>query len=286
MTFWLAALLLTLAVAAGLFLAVRRAGGRGTIGLIAALIVPGIALAIYATTGAPELPDQPHATRGDVAARAEMDTLLNELAQRLERDPTRLDGWLLLARSRLKIGDTKGAVETFARARLLVPNDGDIASETAEAMIHAENGTVSADARAALNLARSKNPRDAKALFYLGHDELAQGHYAAAIQHWRNLIAVSPPDAPWIADINARIAAAATEGNVDLSSIQPTVAPEAPTMPDREQIRAMVEGLAARMAETPDDLAGWRMLARSWRVLGESAKADEADAWVKGLEAK
>jgi cytochrome c-type biogenesis protein CcmH len=43
-----------------------------------------------------------------------------------------------------------------------------------------------------------------------------------------------------------------------------------------EMIRGMVEGLAARLAEQPDDVEGWRMLARSYGVLGETAKAAEA----------
>jgi cytochrome c-type biogenesis protein CcmH len=45
---------------------------------------------------------------------------------------------------------------------------------------------------------------------------------------------------------------------------------EAPNIGD------MVEGLAARMKDDPDDLQGWMMLARSYTVLGESAKAREA----------
>jgi cytochrome c-type biogenesis protein CcmH len=43
-----------------------------------------------------------------------------------------------------------------------------------------------------------------------------------------------------------------------------------------EMIRGMVDGLAARLAEQPDDSEGWRMLARSYSVLGETAKAAEA----------
>lgn len=48
--------------------------------------------------------------------------------------------------------------------------------------------------------------------------------------------------------------------------------------PDQQaqMIRGMVEGLAARLAENPDDLAGWRRLTRSYRVLGEMDKAREA----------
>ncbi len=43
-----------------------------------------------------------------------------------------------------------------------------------------------------------------------------------------------------------------------------------------QMIRSMVEGLAARLADQPDDVEGWRMLARSYRVLGDAAKAAEA----------
>lgn len=46
---------------------------------------------------------------------------------------------------------------------------------------------------------------------------------------------------------------------------------------DREDmIRGMVQGLAARLEQQPDDLEGWRMLARSWDVLGEPAKSADA----------
>jgi cytochrome c-type biogenesis protein CcmH len=41
-------------------------------------------------------------------------------------------------------------------------------------------------------------------------------------------------------------------------------------------IRGMVEGLAARLAQQPDDVEGWRMLGRSWKVLGDTANAAEA----------
>jgi cytochrome c-type biogenesis protein CcmH len=47
-----------------------------------------------------------------------------------------------------------------------------------------------------------------------------------------------------------------------------------------EMIRGMVEGLAARLAERPDDPEGWRMLGRSWAVLGEPEKSAEAYAEV------
>jgi cytochrome c-type biogenesis protein CcmH len=44
----------------------------------------------------------------------------------------------------------------------------------------------------------------------------------------------------------------------------------------QEKIRGMVEGLAARLEQQPDDVEGWRMLGRSWAVLGEATKSAEA----------
>ena len=50
-----------------------------------------------------------------------------------------------------------------------------------------------------------------------------------------------------------------------------------------EMIRGMVQRLADRLAETPDDLAGWQRLERAYRVLGDTEKADEAAGQVKRL---
>lgn len=45
---------------------------------------------------------------------------------------------------------------------------------------------------------------------------------------------------------------------------------------DTAKIAGMVEKLAARMKDTPDDLQGWVMLGRSYTVLGETEKARDA----------
>lgn len=56
------------------------------------------------------------------------------------------------------------------------------------------------------------------------------------------------------------------------------------TAEDRDaMIRGMVQRLAERLKENPDDLAGWTRLERAYRVLGETAKADAAAAEIKRL---
>ena len=56
------------------------------------------------------------------------------------------------------------------------------------------------------------------------------------------------------------------------------------TPEEREgMIRGMVQRLADRMAENPDDLAGWQRLERAYRMMGETEKADDALAQIKRL---
>ena len=56
------------------------------------------------------------------------------------------------------------------------------------------------------------------------------------------------------------------------------------TAEDRDaMIRGMVDRLANRLKENPDDLAGWTRLERAYRVLGDTAKADAAAAEIKRL---
>ncbi len=56
---------------------------------------------------------------------------------------------------------------------------------------------------------------------------------------------------------------------------------------DRQaMIRSMVDGLAARLEKNPDDPAGWARLANSYRVLGESDKAADAERRAAAAQAR
>lgn len=52
--------------------------------------------------------------------------------------------------------------------------------------------------------------------------------------------------------------------------------PAAPAQFTSEDVESMVERLAARMKETPDDVRGWTMLGRSYLMLGRYAESAEA----------
>ncbi len=85
--------------------------------------------------------------------------------------------------------------------------------------------------------------------------------------------------APHALTVEGRLAAAQeAEAALAPPPKNPAAAIAAIAPEERQQmIEGMVAGLAERLAETPDDIDGWRMLARSYAVLGDASQS--ANAW-------
>ena len=223
------------------------------------LFVPLLALGLYLQVGRPGLPAAPFADRGaeQPAPSRQMDVagLLKEARARLAQDP----------------------------------NDADALAALGEGLTLEAGGTVTQPALEALQRALKTRPDDARILYYLGLHEAQSGDSKAAIARWRDLEAKSPPDAPWLPMLRAEIARVAKAAGIELPQTQtpqstmPTPSREqqeamAQLTPEQRQqtIRSMVEGLAARLADAPQDRAGWLRLANAWKVLGENANAADA----------
>ena len=295
---------------------VARAGSPLlALGLIA--LVPALAVGLYATLGRPGVEDQPLAARmtaprpGPTAAGEAPQMSLEEAAERLrarlDERPAELDGWVLLGRSYMTLNRPADAAAAFARALELAGDRPDLAASYGEALVAARGGRMDADARAAFAQALAGDARDARARYYLGLARAQDGDVAGALQDWVDLVAIAPAEAPWLPMVREQIASAAADAGIDPATLAPSAAvadlmPAAPfpglsredvegarqmSPAEREaMVRSMVEGLASRLEEQPDDIEGWRRLARAWAVLGEPAKAAEAEARVKALQAR
>jgi cytochrome c-type biogenesis protein CcmH len=225
-----------------------------------ALIIPLLALGLYLQVGRPGLPAAPFIAGKQQPAATD--------------EPLSLEKLLATARARLANQ----------------PDDPDALSALGEALTLEANGTVTQPAVDAFNkaLALSRQegqPDDPRALYYLGLHEAQSGDSRAALARWRDLLAKSPPNAPFLPMLRAEIERVAKAAGVDVPAMpQPSreqqEAMAAMTPEQRQQaIRGMVEGLAAKLKENPQDRAGWLRLANAWKVLGENANA--ADAYAK-----
>jgi cytochrome c-type biogenesis protein CcmH len=178
-----------------------------------------------------------------------------------------------------------------ARARVAAnPDDADAQSALGEALTLEADGTVTPAAVEAFNKALARQPSEARALYYLGLHEAQAGDSAAALKRWRELEARSPPEAPYLPVLRAEIARVARAAGLPAETAMPQPSREqqeamAALTPEQRQqaIRGMVEGLAARLKDNPQDRGGWLRLANAWKVLGEHANAVDAYARADAL---
>jgi cytochrome c-type biogenesis protein CcmH len=178
-----------------------------------------------------------------------------------------------------------------ARAEVAVrPNDPDAHSALGEALTLEADGTVTPAAAEAFKKALALRPDDPRSLYYLGLHDAQSGDSAAALKRWQELEAKSPPNAPFLPMLRAEMARVAQAAGLPANTTMPQPSREqqeamAALTPEQRQqaIRGMVEGLAARMKENPQDRGGWLRLANAWKVLGESASAVDAYATADAL---
>jgi len=286
------------------------------------VLLPAVAGLLYLRLGAPRSPDRPLAERqaaGDLANRAggdagSLEEAIQQLAKRLETNPGDAGGWFLLGRAHMSLGRYPEAAAALGRASALAPDQPDVAGTYAEALIASEDGRIGEEARGVLQRVLALDPSSPLARFLLALDRANQGDLRGAMQGWTDLLTIAPPAAPWLAMVRDQLNQAAVRSGIDPRAIQPSAeakalaarAAEAERQPQsagpgpsaedmaaarqmtpeqREQmVRGMVDRLAARLRENPDDLDGWRRLARAYDVLGEPEKAAEARARIAALE--
>lgn len=278
--------------------AAPRHAGRGIriTTMIALALVPLLGGGLYLTLGRPDAVEfnlvQARA-RAEREAQLRQDTerMIVQLRERLAAAPDRADGWLLLGRSLLLTERPAEAVDAFDRAIALQPAEAEAYALRAEALTLAADGSVTEAAQRDFRAVLERDPQHPGARYYLGLARLQQGDTRGAYDDWYALAADSPADAPWLETVHGRLRELAPRLGVALAQAIPQPKPAEAPGPDRSQveaaqqmsesdraemIRGMVDRLAERLKENPDDADGWLRLARAREVLGETDAAREA----------
>jgi cytochrome c-type biogenesis protein CcmH len=248
-------------------------------------LLPAAAIAIYFAVGAPAainpLAAASVARGGDQHDATELAAAADQLKARLEREPDHPEGWVLLGRTLASLQRFDEARDAYGRAIALKPDQPQLHAEVGEVLVLAAKGAVTATAEAEF----AKSGDDPRARFYGAEAALQHGDAAKAASTLQALLADAPADAPWRKVVAARLAQIAP--GVALPGAK---APSGPTAQDitsaqsmspeerQAMIRSMVERLATRLEQQPDDKEGWTRLAHAYDVLGETAKAEAARA--------
>ena len=167
---------------------------RGLTPLVGAAIIFVVALSsgLYYRQGNPDL--QSAGGSGADAGLPGMDDAIASLAQRLEENPENADGWSMLGRSYMSVGNYSGAVEAFEKAMQLESGqNAQTLVALGEAQLALTNSPIDGSIASLFENALALDANNPQALFYGGIAAFNRGDNAMAADRWERLLASNPP---------------------------------------------------------------------------------------------
>src|SRR5262249_1441508 len=172
-----------------------------------AIALPLAALSLYLVYGSPRLPDQPLIARlQDPASDKNLDVLVARVEARLREHPEEGEGGEVVAPVYMVWARYADAAEAYRQTIRLLREAPKRLANYGQALVLANNGVVSEDARKALERAVALDPNLIEPRLVLIIAKEQDGQFAAAADAWRALLAKVPADAPWRKLVEQRLA--------------------------------------------------------------------------------
>ena len=152
-----------------------------------------------------------------------VEKMVAEFAVKMEKDPTNLKGWAMLARSYRILGRNEDAAKAYARAGNFIDSDPQLLADYADTLAANANGSFVGKPLQLINQALKLDPDNLMALWLSGTASYNANNYKAAVQTWEKLAKQIPPDSDEGRAIQGSIADARAKGG--LAALAPTSAP-------------------------------------------------------------
>ncbi|TNE64661.1 MAG: c-type cytochrome biogenesis protein CcmI [Alphaproteobacteria bacterium] len=236
------------------------------------------AFALYLLLGRPDLPAKPalvDSPRNQLVQEGDDTTFgdaIEKIEAHLDDKPDDKQGWQLLATTARSVRDFATAARAFQQLSELEPGDINWRVQTFESFLMLGEGQVSPAARLILTDILNRAPEHPAGQYYLGLALMQAGNQDGARAVWTALADRSAPDAPWMQGLRAQLAklgvAPPKLSDEDMAAVQ--------NMSEEGRqafIKSMMERLATKLEDQPDDPDGWLMLARSHLAMGDREAA-------------
>jgi len=249
---------------------------------LAVLALPALACGLYLLIGAPGTPDQPLIARLTAPAQDQsVDVLVARVERHLAANPEDGQGWAVVAPVYMTLGQPAASARAYANAIRILGARQAWLTDMGEALTIANQGLITADARAAFEQAVKLEPDAVKPRFFLALALGQEGRTQAAIAAWRTLLEGADPSEPWVGAARQELAALTGEEPATAGLPGPTGAEVAAAQDMSEEdrqamIRSMVSGLAERLHADGGSVEEWNRLIRAYMVLGERREAEKA----------
>jgi cytochrome c-type biogenesis protein CcmH len=253
---------------------------RNLVAGLAVLVLTIGAGGLYLRVGSPLMASESAPAKAE--ATATIDRLVAQAEEYLTRNPRDARGWEVLAPVYMRVGRYSDSANAWRNTIQLAGENADRLANLGEALTAEANGIVTADAKDAFTRAVALDQTTVTARFYLAVAAEQDGKASEAAKLFKELIADSPPNSPWIPDV--RSALARVEGKPDGAQLKPLAPLNSQAQasatpvggPQDPSVLAMVDRLAERLKQDGSDPDGWVRLVRSYGVLNDEAKKSAA----------
>lgn len=215
------------------------------------IFVVALSTGLYYVQGKPGLPS----AGGD--AQQSMDDAIAGLQAKLADNPNNANGWMMLGRSYMSMGNYDGAVEAFEKASGIESSQNPQALVgLGEALLAKANGAWDGRMASLFENALALDPNNPQALFYGGIAASNRGDTTLAADRWERLMGLNPPPdiqgilqqriAEWRGETPALPAShPPIEGGEGVTSDEPVA--EAEPEPQQVELPPMSEGAVVRV---------------------------------------
>ncbi|HSI53838.1 MAG TPA: c-type cytochrome biogenesis protein CcmI [Ramlibacter sp.] len=189
-----------------------------------ALLVPLAAFGLYFLIGSPAGMN-PAAVA--TPTQQDVENMVAGLAARLEKDPSNLKGWAMLARSYKVLGKPVEAERAYERAGAFIDTDAQLLADYADVAAANAGGNFAGKPAQLVAKALQVDPQNAMALWLSGTVAMNAGQFAKAAATWEGLLGLLAPGSE-----DARMLQSAIDdarGRAGLAGAKPAVVAAAPS---------------------------------------------------------
>ena len=248
--------------------------GTSALAKLAVLIVPLLAIPLYAKFGSPVLSDVPLQERLKGAiVNQDFAALVATVEAHLVEDPNDVKGWQVLAPAYKRQLRWTDAADAYFKILNLTPASAEAVADYAEMLVYANEGMVTADAQMAFGEALKLDPQNPRARYFDALAVKQEGKVDEAKKLFTDFLNDSPDDASWRPMVEAELHGMEGAKAPALSKEQMATGQSMSADDQASMIRGMIDGLEQKLGNDSHDLEGWLRLIRARSVSKDVEKA-------------
>lgn len=143
-----------------------------------------------------------------------VEKMVADFAAKMEKDPSNLKGWVMLAQSYRILGRNQDAAKAYERAGDFIDSDPQLLADYADVLAANANGSFVGKPLQLINKALKLDPNNLMALWLSGTASYSAGNYKDAIGAWEKLAKQLPSDTDEARAIQGSIAEARSKGGI------------------------------------------------------------------------